>query len=110
MKNNAKVWTALGLGVLVGGATGYYLNSDDGRQRRNKAAKAAKKQAKKVTKKMNEIVDQAKTAIHDVTEQAMEYVSNVTETTESLSDNFKKGISKAKSKAEAVEDIISQNN
>jgi gas vesicle protein len=107
MKDSMKVWIALGLGVVAGGITGFYLNSDEGRTRRKKAAKTMKKQAQQASEKMSELVDQAKTSIHDATEQALNYISKATE--DDSDGSFKKGVSSARSKAESVEKSIAQN-
>ena len=107
MKDSTKVWIALGLGVAAGGLTGFYLNSDEGRKRRKDAAKAVKKQTRKASDKMTDLVDQAKSTIYDATERALDYISHATEEVE---DSVKRGVAKARSKAESVEKNIIENN
>ena len=43
MKERNSSWMALGLGLLAGGAIGYYLASDEGKKMRRKAKKKINK-------------------------------------------------------------------
>lgn len=113
MKNSSKVLLAVGVGAIIGGIAGYYLNSDKGRKARKDASKSIKETAKEATEKINEMADNAQSAISDFAGQAKRYMSDVTNSAdaafEKVRENFEKGKEAAKARAKLVEKALTSN-
>ncbi len=113
MKKQTKVLLA-GIGAaVVGGAIGYYANSDKGRKQRNQAANAIKETSAKAATTASEYATSAKTAISDLTSKAANYVHQATdkakhalagahETMENKANTVKNKAQKAFSNGETV--------
>ena len=121
MKNSesnsgVKLLFAIGAGLLAGGALGYYLASDEGKEMRDLATQKLNElehEVKKVLNEQNEVINaKLKTAVDSSSEwlnQTQQQVNNqiqnaentVEETKGIVENGFEKGVQKAKSKIEA---------
>ena len=90
MKNSSKILLAMGAGALIGGVSGYLLNSDKGRKARSKAAKNIRQTADEATEKINSMVETAQTAIGEFAGQAKKYMGNLTGAAEEKLEEAKK--------------------
>lgn len=106
MKRSRKEQLALGLGLLAGGALGYWLNSDKGRKVRHDAAektteyseKAKKqaeelsskfnKQASELSEKLNKQAEELKGGLNATLEQTQNYINQASE---SVRERLRKG-------------------
>lgn len=113
MKNSTKILFAVGAGALMGGLAGYYLNSDNGRKARKKAAKNLRKTAEEAGTKINQIAETAKSAIGDFAGEVKSYMGWITETADETIDaaqeNFEKGKAAAKAKVKSMEKSLATN-
>lgn len=123
-RNSNRTWLALGLGLLAGGAAGFYLASDDGKRMRKKvstnvknAAEVARKnlqeQGSKLSSQLQQVADNAQSYMKDVAETTKQYTDEIAskaknaiaqtsdqaeEEIEEKADSFKKGVNRAKRK------------
>jgi uncharacterized membrane-anchored protein YhcB (DUF1043 family) len=125
--DNSKGW-ALGFGLLAGIAIGYYLNSNEGRAARRKAAvrfdeygnqitEYSQEVSQQVSQRANELADDAKAKFEEskqwagstadslkstINEKTTALKTSATETVNTVEDSFKRGVEKAKSKVNAT--------
>lgn len=124
--DNSKGW-ALGFGLLAGIAIGYYLNSNEGRAARRKAAvrfdeygnqisEYSQQVSQQVSERANSLAENAKTKLEEgkqwagttadnlkttINEKTSALKSSATETVSSVEESFKRGVDKAKNKVNA---------
>ncbi|MCX8211347.1 MAG: hypothetical protein OTI34_09890 [Lewinella sp.] len=118
--DNSKGW-ALGFGLLAGIAIGYYLNSNEGRAARRKAAvqfdeygNQVSEYSHQVSERANTITDDAKAKYEEgkqwagetadslkstLNEKTTALKTTATETVSTVEESFKRGVEKAKTKA-----------
>jgi len=81
MNNNSKTLVAIGAGLVVGGAVGYYLNSEKGKKMRNETLNTVQDQLSTTANKLTEVTDNLQTRfdnIADATKQKLEsFAENV---------------------------------
>jgi uncharacterized membrane-anchored protein YhcB (DUF1043 family) len=121
--DNSKGW-ALGFGLLAGIAIGYYLNSNEGRAARRKAAvqfdeygnqisEYSHQVSQQVSERAEAFADDAKAKYEEgknwagetadslkstINEKTTALKSSATDTVNSVEESFKRGVEKAKSK------------
>jgi uncharacterized membrane-anchored protein YhcB (DUF1043 family) len=117
--DNSKGW-ALGFGLLAGIAIGYYLNSNEGRAARRKAAvqfdeygNQVSEYSHQVSERANTITDDAKAKYEEgkqwagetadslkstLNEKTTALKTTATETVSTVEESFKRGVEKAKTK------------
>jgi uncharacterized membrane-anchored protein YhcB (DUF1043 family) len=118
--DNSKGW-ALGFGLLAGIAIGYYLNSNEGRAARRKAAVQFDEYGNQVSEYSHQVSERANTITDDtkakyeegkqwagetadslkstLNEKATALKTTATETVSTVEESFKRGVEKAKTKA-----------
>ncbi|TXF90980.1 hypothetical protein FUA23_04040 [Neolewinella aurantiaca] len=125
--DNSKGW-ALGFGLLAGIAIGYYLNSNEGRAARRKAAvrfdeygnqitEYGQQVSQQVSERATALADDAKTKYEEgknwagetadslkstINQKTSALKSSATETVNSVEESFKRGVDKAKTKVNAT--------
>ncbi len=125
--DNSKGW-ALGFGLLAGIAIGYYLNSNEGRAARRKAAvrfdeygnqisEYSQEVSQQVSERANALADDAKAKYEEgkewagntadsikstINEKTTALKTTATETVNTVEESFKRGVEKAKSKVNAT--------
>lgn len=125
--DNSKGWT-LGFGLLAGIAIGYYLNSNEGRAARRKAAvrfdeygnqisEYSHEVSQQVTERANALADDAKAKYEEgkqwagntadnikstINEKTAALKTSATETVNTVEESFKRGVEKAKTKVNAT--------
>ena len=124
MKNRDKIFLGLGFGLLAGGATGYYLASDDGKKMRKKAKKKIKKinkdvqgtlknQSEFIGEKLSDIAENAKGWANEMMETVNSKISNAEDLEEGAQESYQQGMQKAKKKIKenlkAIEEVIENN-
>lgn len=121
MKNSSKVLISVGLGAVIGGMAGYYLNSEEGR----KAQKRMKKQAGKIRKnvthsleagkeeilnQVGQVADYTKQKVNALTSTLHDKFDSVVEDTEDLAtevkSRFESGVDRAKNRVQEEADRI----
>lgn len=121
MKNSSKVLISVGLGAVIGGVAGYYLNSEEGR----KAQKRMKKQAGKIRKnvthsleagkeeilnQVGQVADYTKQKVNALTSTLHDKFDSVVEDTEDLAtevkSRFESGVDRAKHRVQEEADKI----
>jgi len=125
--DNSKGW-ALGFGLLAGIAIGYYLNSNEGRAARRKAAvrfdeygnqitEYGQQVGQQVSERAGALADDAKARYEEgrqwagdtadslkstINEKTSALKTSATETVNTVEESFKRGVNKAKSKVNAT--------
>lgn len=125
--DNSKGW-ALGFGLLTGIAIGYYLNSNEGRAARRKAAVQfdeygnqisdyGQQVSQQVSERANALADDAKAKYEEgkqwadetaetlkstLNEKTAALKTSATETANTVEESFKRGVKKAKNKVNAT--------
>lgn len=125
--DNSKGWV-LGFGILAGVAIGYYLNSNEGRAARRKAAvrfdeygnqisEYSQEVSQQVSERANALADDAKAKYEEgkqwadeaagslkntINDKTASLKSSATDTVNSVEESFKRGVEKAKSKVNSV--------
>ena len=102
------------LGVLAGAAIGYWLNSDQGRITRTKAAEVASEGLSTAKTVAVEQIATVKDTAGELVAQGIEATQNALNTVQTktttvsdiINDSFEKGVSKAKKKVAAIEGEI----
>jgi gas vesicle protein len=113
MRNSSKILIGVGLGAVIGGIAGYYMNSAEGK----KMQKNFKKQAAKIRKDVTETLENSKEEILSQVNQVAGYtkekfsgltsslrskfdeaVEETEETADDIKSRFQAGVEKAKSK------------
>ena len=85
MKNSSKILISVGLGAVIGGMAGYYMNSEEGK----KAQKRLKKQAGKIRKNVTHSLEAGKEEILNQVGQVADYTKQkVNALTSTLHDKF----------------------
>jgi len=112
MKNTSKVLLGVGLGALIGGVAGFYMNSPEGKkmqkQMKKKAAKMQKEMAKsieagkdQISEQVNQVSSYAKDKMNLLGETIVGVTAQAIDQTDEFSDNvkddFDKGVDTAKS-------------
>jgi gas vesicle protein len=77
MKNSSKIAIIAGLGAIAGGVAGYYLNSDKGRQQRQRASEAIKGQSAKVINYAGDLAVKAQSVTTDMAAKAQKMISTI---------------------------------
>lgn len=72
MKTSSKIAVIAGLGAIAGGAAGYYLNSNKGREQRQKAADSLKEQSAKAAGYVGDLTSKVKSTAADIASKAQE--------------------------------------
>ncbi len=99
MKNSSKVLLSVGLGAVIGGMAGYYLNSEEGRQ----AQKRIKKQAGKIRKDVTHSLEAGKEQILNQVGQVADYTKQkVNALTTTLHDKFDSAVDRTEDIATEV--------
>lgn len=106
MKESTKILIGVGLGAVLGGMAGYYMQSEEGK----KLQKKAKKKARKIAQQLQDQKEALAEQMDGLTRQAKEKVSAISgalkngietsqsiaeETAESITSNFEEGVAKA---------------
>ncbi len=113
MRNSSKILIGVGLGAVIGGIAGYYMNSAEGKRMQ----KNLKKQAAKIRKDVTETLENSKEEIISQVNQVAGYtkeklggltsalhskfdeaVEETEETAAEIKSRFQTGVEKAKSK------------
>jgi gas vesicle protein len=107
MAKRTKEKIALGLGLLAGGALGYWLNSDKGREVRTDVAEKtseysqkAKEQADQISKNLNE---QAAQISNNLNQQAQSLSNNLNQAVDSSRDYITQASDAVRKQFESVE-------
>jgi len=102
MKTNSKIAVVAGLGAIAGGVAGYYLNSDKGRQQREKANEAIKAQAAKASSLAGDIANKTKNMASDFTAKAQEALSSTSQKVEQAKEAVSDGMDHMKNKSDRM--------
>lgn len=116
-----KTLLGIGVGLFAGGALGYYLASEEGKEMRLKAAAKLSEleaEARETLKKQNNVISsQLKTAVESSSEwldsakeTVQERISTVTSKAEDVADDvedsYENGVNKAKAKIKAYKETL----
>lgn len=111
MKNRNKILFGIGLGLLAGGAAGYYLASEDGQKMQKKARKklkdlnaevqqTLKERSEMISSTLDEVAQNTKSWVNEVSDTVKNKILKTTEMAEDVEEkahnSFKKGMEKAK--------------
>ena len=88
MKKNSKIAVVAGLGAIAGGVAGYYLNSDKGRDQRQKAEEAIKEQSAKASTYVGDLASKAKSTASDLATKAQQTIATATEKVKSTASDM----------------------
>ncbi len=85
MKNSSKILISVGLGAVIGGVAGYYMNTEEGK----KVQKRMKKQAGKIRESVTHSLESGKEEILNQVSQVADYTKQkVNALTSTLHDKF----------------------
>ncbi len=102
MKKSSKIAVVAGLGAIAGGVAGYMLNSDKGREQRQKAGNVIKEQSEKAKGLASDIAEKAKSTASDITSKAKQVMTSASNKTEQVKENVADGVDQLKAKAERI--------
>lgn len=113
--SGTKILFGIGLGLLAGGAAGYYLASEEGKELRAKATEkfskleeevrsTLKEQNEVIASKMNTAVETSSSWIENAKSTVQDKLATVTtkaeDAVEEVEDSYQSGVNKAKAKIE----------
>jgi gas vesicle protein len=100
MTKNSKIAVVAGLGAIAGGVAGYYLNSDKGREQRQKATETVKDQSAKAASYVGDIANKAKTVASDLASKAQQVMTTAANKADKVKENVTDGVQDLKNKAD----------
>ena len=105
-RNNGSNGWALLLGLVAGGAAGYFLASESGRKVRQDASKKLNEVGNELTASLRDQIDKASTRIEDALAKAKNYAG---EASSSFQEGMEKAKAKVNQKAEEIKDATQSN-
>jgi gas vesicle protein len=100
MTKNSKIAVVAGLGAIAGGVAGYYLNSDKGREQRQKASETVKNQSEKAATYVGDMANKAKTVASDMATKAQQVLATASNKADKVKEDVADGVQDLKNKAE----------
>lgn len=112
MDNRSNNLWKFGTGLLIGGAVGFYLNSEKGKRLRREVSTTVKNQADQASERLNQWAEDAKSYYESVASSAKDQISKMGEGADSMVKDVKtsllKGAERAKAKLDAASNHIEE--